>query len=97
MPTRPLRFRALSSRSGKPHRAGRFCPHARRLGIEILEDRRLLSVAGQEQAIEPFSTSPTLFVENQGQWADESVRFLHESDGARTVDPVGLVLGPRRD
>ncbi len=44
-------------------------PHMRRLGIELLEDRRLLSVAGQEQTIEWFNTSPALFVENEGQSA----------------------------
>ena len=47
-----------------------------RLGVETLEDRRMLSVASP--TLELFSTSPALFVENQGQWADESVRFLHQ-------------------
>ena len=36
-------------------------------------------------AIELFSTSPALFVENQGQWADESVRFLHQGDGVNVA------------
>ena len=57
----------------------------RLLRHEPLEDRRLLSATGQEQAIELFTTSPALFVENQGQWADESVRFLHEGDGVNVA------------
>jgi hypothetical protein len=36
--------------------------------IEPLEQRVLLSVSPQ---VEVFVTSPALFVENQGQWADE--------------------------
>ncbi|NQU23283.1 MAG: hypothetical protein HQ567_18545, partial [Candidatus Nealsonbacteria bacterium] len=57
----------------------------RRLRFEALEDRRLLDAAGGEQAIELFSVSPALFVENQGQWADESVRFMHQGDGVNVA------------
>ena len=53
---------------------------ARRLRCEPLEDRRMLSIASS--AVELFNASPALFVENQGQWADESVRYLHQGDGA---------------
>jgi hypothetical protein len=28
-----------------------------------------------------FNTTPALFVENQGQWADESIRFAHSGNG----------------
>ncbi len=59
-------------------RPTRFSFYLRRLGVERLEDRRLLSVAGQSQAIELFNVSPALFVENQGQWPDESIRYLHQ-------------------
>jgi hypothetical protein len=48
-----------------------------------LEDRRVLSVASPQ--IELFSTSPALFVQNQGQWADESVRFLHNGNGVNVA------------
>jgi len=36
-------------------------------------------------AIELFNTSPALFVENQGQWADESVRFVHSGSGVNVA------------
>jgi len=35
---------------------------------------------GDLQAIQMFAVSPALFVENQGQWPDASVRYVH--DGA---------------
>ncbi len=54
----------------------------RALRCEPLEDRRMLSVAaGGENALELFSTSTALFVENQGQWADEAVRYGFQGDG----------------
>jgi hypothetical protein len=62
-------------------------PHAgirpRRLRFELLEDRRVLS--GVAPQVELFSVSPALFVENQGQWADETVRFLHNGNGANVA------------
>ncbi|HUU85066.1 MAG TPA: SBBP repeat-containing protein [Phycisphaerae bacterium] len=39
----------------------------------------------EEQALELFSVSPALFVENQGQWADETVRYVHQGDGANVA------------
>ena len=36
--------------------------------------------ANNSQALELFGVSPALFVENQGQWADSAVRYMH--DGA---------------
>ena len=48
--------------------------------VEMLEDRRVLPAA--VPPIEVFSTSPALFVENQGQWADQPARFLHSGSGA---------------
>ncbi|MCH8044429.1 MAG: SBBP repeat-containing protein [Planctomycetes bacterium] len=64
-------------------------PNTRRaLRIEPLEDRRMLAVGGVEtpgQALELFSVSPALFVENQGQWADESVRYAFFGDGANVL------------
>ena len=59
-------------------RGGLLSPYFRRLAAEPLEDRRLLSAAAGDEALELFSISPALFVENQGQWADESVRFVHQ-------------------
>ncbi len=57
--------------------------HFRRLCVELLEDRRLLSVSSP--TIELFSTSPATFVENQGQWEDESVRYAFFGDGANVL------------
>ncbi len=57
--------------------------HFRRLHVELLEDRRLLSVSSP--TIELFSTSPATFVENQGQWEDESVRYAFFGDGANVL------------
>jgi hypothetical protein len=56
-------------------------PFHRRLRIEPLEDRRLLSAASADTAIQLFSTSTALFVENQGQWQDESVRYAFNGPG----------------
>jgi subtilisin-like proprotein convertase family protein len=50
-----------------------------------LEERQLLTGAGGQQAIELFGVSPALFVENQGQWEDESVRFVHQGDGVNVA------------
>ena len=52
--------------------------------------------AAAAHALELFQTSPALFVENQGQWEDESVRFLHSGNGASVAmtdsGPVFQVL-----
>ena len=50
--------------------------------LETLGPRLLLDAAAHEQAHELFSVSPALFVENQGQWADPSVRFVHQGSCA---------------
>ncbi|MCH8044532.1 MAG: hypothetical protein IID44_12525 [Planctomycetes bacterium] len=50
---------------------------SRRLRLEPLECRRLLAagvVGTAEQTVELLDLSPALFVENQGQWADDSMR-----------------------
>ena len=49
--------------------------------IESLEPRLLLDGMSESQALELFATSPALFVENMGQWEDESVRFVHDGAG----------------
>jgi hypothetical protein len=46
----------------------------RKLAFEPLEPRHLLD--GANAALELFSLQPALFVENQGQWADQSVRYV---------------------
>jgi hypothetical protein len=56
--------------------------------FESLEPRLLLNAAAEQAVVELFSTSPALFVENQDQWADEAVRYMH--DGA---DPDGRDCG----
>jgi hypothetical protein len=58
-------------------------PGLRKLAFEPLEDRRMLSIDSPQ--IELFKISPALFVENQGQWADESVRFVHQGDGVNVA------------
>ena len=35
----------------------------------------------EQQALQLFSTSPALFVENQGQWSDSAVRYAHDGCG----------------
>jgi len=55
----------------------------RRLRVEPLEVRCLLSVAAPQVAL--FNTCPALFVENLGQWEDEGVRFVHQGDGANVL------------
>ncbi|MBE3099898.1 MAG: SBBP repeat-containing protein [Planctomycetes bacterium] len=53
--------------------------------LEALEPRVLLDGASPDQALQLFSVSPALFVENQGQWADPAVRFVHNGDGANVA------------
>jgi hypothetical protein len=55
--------------------------------VEALEDRRPLDAGGQ--AIVLFETSLALFVENQGQWDDDSVRFLFQGSGANVLHTDG--------
>ena len=43
----------------------------------------MLSVGAEQLAL--FNVSPALFVENQGQWSDDSVRFVHSGDGANVA------------
>ncbi|HQY89733.1 MAG TPA: hypothetical protein PK402_13860, partial [Tepidisphaeraceae bacterium] len=52
-----------------------------RVWSEHLEPRFLLTSA-TDAAIEQFQLSPALFVENDGQWTDASVRFVHQGKGA---------------
>jgi len=50
--------------------------------FEALEPRLLLDGMTAEQGIELFHTTPAVFIENQGQWADQTVRYVHNSNGA---------------
>lgn len=72
---------SLRGQSSETRRRGqsRFRP----LRIRPLEDRCLLSLGAPQ--LEMFSVSPALFVENQGQWADESIRYLHHGDGVNVA------------
>jgi hypothetical protein len=36
-----------------------------------------------QAAIQQFQKGPSVFTENQGQWADESIRFALDGSGAR--------------
>jgi hypothetical protein len=70
--------------------------HFHKLGVELLEDRRLLSVGSPQ--LELFQSSPALFVENRGQWPDPTIRYLHQGDGANVAmtdfGPVFQVFRP---
>ena len=48
--------------------------------METLEPGVMLDAS--EAAIELFSTSPAVFVENAGQWADPDLRYVFQGDGA---------------
>ena len=76
------RQRGSLRKSAKGGRKSGLLPSLRRLTIEPLEDRCLLSATA---GLELFSLSPALFVENQGQWADESVEFVHQGDGVNVA------------
>ena len=53
--------------------------------LEQLEPRLLLDGTPGGEAIELFDLSPALFVENQGQWADQSIRYGFHGDGANVL------------
>ena len=83
MPKRPRPRRVRTSAPAIP-RSFVF----RKLRLEPLEGRRMLAVGVVEtadQAVELLGASPGLFVENQGQWADESVRYAFFGDGANVL------------
>ena len=68
------RFRN-AKRTRRLSRSQRSTRHYRQfIGLELLERRLQLSAA--EPTIELFNTSSAFFVENLGQWEDESVRYL---------------------
>ncbi len=51
-----------------------------------------LEPAGQP-AVELFRASPALFVENQGQWSDSSIRYVHDGSGVDVaVTDLGVVF-----
>ena len=53
--------------------------------FEQLERRILLDGVSEQQAVELFELSPALFVENQGQWEDQSVRYAFQGSGATVL------------
>lgn len=67
-----MRPTSLAAREGRPL-------------LEALEPRILLDGTPEDQALQLFSVSPALFVENRGQWADESVRYVHNGSGANVA------------
>ena len=85
-----MRFDLFSSRRAKSRAPGRGLlagarpsqPGGRRLRVEDLEDRRLLSAS---PTIQLFNASPALFVQNLGQIADESVRYAFQGSGANVL------------
>ena len=77
------RHHAASSRTGSAPLDNRF----HRLRFEPLEDRRMLSVGGLDdasnQAIEVFHAQDALFAENAGQWDNDSVYFGYNKGGTQ--------------
>ncbi|HUW56747.1 MAG TPA: PKD domain-containing protein [Planctomycetota bacterium] len=65
---------------GKILSNGKGCP-----SFEVLEPRLLLDGAFEELAVELFDASPALFVENQGQWPDEAVRYSFHGPGMNVL------------
>ena len=53
------------------------------LAIQELEERTVPSATST--AVEVFDASPALFVENQGQWENESVRYAFFGSGANVL------------
>ncbi|MDP6381417.1 MAG: hypothetical protein QF662_08745, partial [Phycisphaerae bacterium] len=63
--------------------------------LEYLEPRILLDAALEGQgevdseleamAMDMFDASPALFVENQGQWQDESIQYAFQGSGANVL------------
>ena len=46
-----------------------------------------------QQALEVFGVAPALFVENQGQWSDPSLRYVHNGNGIDVaVTDTGIVF-----
>ena len=57
----------------------------RRPTLEQLEPRLLLDGTPAEQTVQLFNVSPALFVENQGQWADDSIKYAFQGSGASVL------------
>lgn len=62
-------------------------PAARSMVFHRLEDRKLLSgtASDPQAAHDLFNLSPALFVENQGQWEESSVRYAFQRPGANIL------------
>ncbi|MFH1732767.1 MAG: SBBP repeat-containing protein, partial [Planctomycetota bacterium] len=69
--------------------------------FEQLEPRLLLDGAVGQEAVELFSASPAVFIENAGQWADEAIRYAHLGSGGNvlhtTAGPVVQLFGAEED
>jgi len=52
---------------------------------EILEDQGKVDGTGSKAGLQLFSTATALFVENHGQWADESVQYAFFGAGANVL------------
>jgi hypothetical protein len=69
--------------------------YSRTLRVEVLEARCLLSATPGSDTLQLFSTSTVLFVENEGQWQDDSVRYGFNAPGvniAFTDEGLNFVL-----
>ena len=53
--------------------------------FESLEPRLLLSGTAEQQVVQLLDATPALFVENQGQWADSSIRYAIQSSQANVL------------
>ena len=61
----------------------------RSLQLELLEDRQLLDAALGPDAVALWNASPTLFTANEGQWADESIRYAFHGSGMNVLHTDG--------
>jgi len=61
---------------------GELCSRNRRPVLEPLEPRLLLDGLAGQQALQLFNASPALFAQNQGQWADVAIRYVHNGAAA---------------
>ena len=91
---RQFRFAQSSSKRASTTKRRTAWGHqlSQRPAVEVLEDRTLLSgnplsvpdqpnPADESAALQLFSTSTALFIENQGQWADEKLQYAYNGDG----------------
>ena len=75
-------FRAgTASESGGPANAAPHEPEPKHESTSVLHGAEQPVPPLAQQALQKFNTSPPLFIENKGQWEDDSIRFAYSSGG----------------